>query len=1013
MNRPAGPAAFAVPAVALGLLLSTSPLGAQFVAQGGKLTGSGAVGAAHQGASVAVSADGNTLIVGGPQDNGSTGAAWVFTRAGGVWTMQARLVASDAIGPAAQGTSVGLSADGNTAIVGGPADDGYVGAAWVWARSGGLWRRQGAKLVGAGAAGSARQGSAIALSADGGTAAIGGPFDSFLEGAVWVFTRSGTTWTQQGPKLVGSFTPPVTQTGQARQGYAVALSADGDTLVFGGPDADAMTGAAWVFARSHGVWLQQGPRLVGTGTAGEAGQGQSVALSGDGDTALVGGPADGANRGSAWVFTRSAGVWTQQGARLVGTGHTGDSLLGRSVALSAFGNVALVGGPGDDANTGAAWIFTRSKGTWKQLGTKLVGAGAAGSATQAVAAALSLDGNTALLGGPPDASGAGAAWVFVNPAPPAASQLAFVQPPTDTVAGQPIRPPVTLQLLAGDDSPVARPDVNVTVGLSSGTGTLAGTLTRGTDFLGRAAFDDLVVDLSGTKRLLATGTGTSAVVSDPFEITSVTRLLPVVLDVASGSAHFVTEMALTNTSPAAVPVSMLYTASLGSKEGSGTVADSLQPGEQRRIADVLSYLRGKGLAIPPSAAQPQQGGTLLVTFQAAGAADPRLFSATARTASLTTAPQPAGRAGLAYPGLLPGESVTTSATIFGLRSTGSDRTNVAVFNMSSDPVTLRITVFSGAGDGVSVVFRSGETLPPWGWLQYGSREILDGTGIAQGWVTIERTSATGSFGAYAVVNDNETNDGSFVTPTEATAAANGVTVPVLVETSAFRSELTIANRSGSTATLTLSYVESNSPAFGPGGTAVVQLAPFEEQIIPEAIDWLRSHGVFVGPRDAAPYAGSLRISVAGTTAENVYAGARTASPSPAGGQFGLFTPGVYSGQEASAEATLFGLWADAENRTNVAVVNAGSDGAGTVVLQLQAYDGDAGGAPRGDALPVSLAPGQWAQPADFFRSSGVANGWVRVTRLSGTAPWIAYGVVNDGSRSGERTGDGAYVPMTK
>jgi len=157
-----------------------------------------------------------------------------------------------------------------------------------------------------------------------------------------------------------------------------------------------------------------------------------------------------------------------------------------------------------------------------------------------------------------------------------------------------------------------------------------------------------------------------------------------------------------------------------------------------------------------------------------------------------------------------------------------------------------------------------------------------------------------------------------VTPTAATAAATRLTVPVLVETSAFRSELTLANRSGVTATLTLNYVESSSPAFGPGGATTVKLAPFEEQIIPEAVDWLRSHGVFVGPLDAAPYVGSLRISVAGTTAENVFAGARTASPSPAGGQFGLFTPGVYSGQEAETEATLFGLWADAENRTNVA-----------------------------------------------------------------------------------------------
>jgi hypothetical protein len=97
---------------------------------------------------------------------------------------------------------------------------------------------------------------------------------------------------------------------------------------------------------------QQGPKLVGTG-AGAAAQGYSVALSGDGNTAIVGGPDDNA----AWVFTRSNGVWTQQGSKLVGTGAVGSAAQGVSVALSGDGNTAIVGGTGDNSNTGAAWIF--------------------------------------------------------------------------------------------------------------------------------------------------------------------------------------------------------------------------------------------------------------------------------------------------------------------------------------------------------------------------------------------------------------------------------------------------------------------------------------------------------------------------------------------------------------------------------------------------------------------------------------------------------------------------------
>src|SRR5262245_64477015 len=105
---------------------------AQFVQQGGKLAATDAVGEAHQGTSVALSSDGNTAIVGAPFDNVHTGAAWVWTRAGGVWTQGAKLVGTGADGQMDQGAAVALSGDGNTALVGGP----YASAVWVFTRSG-------------------------------------------------------------------------------------------------------------------------------------------------------------------------------------------------------------------------------------------------------------------------------------------------------------------------------------------------------------------------------------------------------------------------------------------------------------------------------------------------------------------------------------------------------------------------------------------------------------------------------------------------------------------------------------------------------------------------------------------------------------------------------------------------------------------------------------------------------------------------------------------------------------
>jgi hypothetical protein len=391
-----------------GLVCATRPASAQFTQQGPKLVGNGAVGTSEQGFSVALSADGNIAIVGGPFDNSSAGAAWVFSQSGGVWTQQgSKQVGAGAVGSAEQGSSVALSADGSTAIVGGPNDNSEEGAAWVSSLTGNV------KLpLGTGAVGNAFQGWSVALSADGNTAILGGLFDDADAGSVWIFTQSGGVWTQQGAKLFG-----LGAVGKASQGYSVALSADGNTAVVGGPNDNSDAGATWVFTRSSGVWTPGGTKLpLGTGAVGAAEQGYSVALSADGNTAIVGGPDDNSLAGAAWVFTRSGSVWTQQGPKLFGTGAVGAASQGTSVALSADGNIAIVGGPLDHSIVGAAWVFTRSGGgVWTQHGSKLVGSGAAGTSSQGASVALSADGTTAIVGGPTDNGATGAAWVFTSP----------------------------------------------------------------------------------------------------------------------------------------------------------------------------------------------------------------------------------------------------------------------------------------------------------------------------------------------------------------------------------------------------------------------------------------------------------------------------------------------------------------------------------------------------------------------------------------------------------------------
>jgi hypothetical protein len=396
----------------IALILIPNFLSSQFIQQGQKLLGSGSIGNSSQGRSVAISADGNTAIVGGYYDNTFSGAVWVFTRTNGVWTQQgSKLVGTGAVGRAFLGISVAISSDGNTAIAGGYGDNNFVGAAWVFTRSGGIWTQQGTKLVGTGAIGGSDQGWSVAVSSDGNTAIIGGWGDNNYDGAVWVFTRSGGIWTQQGQKLIGSGAVG----NNIYQGSSVAVSSDGNTFIEGGYWDDSRKGAAWVFTKSGVVWTQQGQKLIGTGGIGQSNQGFSVSISADGNTSIVGGNGDNGYLGAIWVFTRTGSVWTQLGPKLVGSGTIGNDIeQGGSVSLSADGNTAIVGGLGDNNYLGAVWVFTRSGIVWTQQGQKLVGSGAAGNAFQGGSVAISSDGSTFIEGGYTDNSDAGAVWVFVN-----------------------------------------------------------------------------------------------------------------------------------------------------------------------------------------------------------------------------------------------------------------------------------------------------------------------------------------------------------------------------------------------------------------------------------------------------------------------------------------------------------------------------------------------------------------------------------------------------------------------
>ncbi|MEA2209999.1 MAG: hypothetical protein QOF54_2476 [Solirubrobacteraceae bacterium] len=402
------------------------------------------------GYSVALSANGTTALVGAPADNGLAGAAWVFTRSGSTWTQQgpkltapeapAEAACSEGVSACGFGRSVALSADGATALIGAPRLDEARGAAWVFTRSGSAWTQFGEPLAPDGEArNSGSFGRSVALSGDGNTALVGAPTAQSTRGAAWTFQRSAGGFVHFGTALTAPGQPGPGD----HFGRSVALSSDGATALVGAPGDASRAGAGWAFARSSGGWLPSAARLTpGTEAVGEARFGSSVALSAGGDMALIGAPTDAEGVGAAWTFQRTGSItWAQLGPKLTAEGEVGAGQFGWSVALSADGQTALIGAPHDDAAIGAAWTLIRAGAGWTQEAEQLSGAAEPGKDLFGTGAALSGDSSTALIGAPRAAHRLGSVWTLLGPASPLPSvppvpPVVPVQPTPEGPTGQ-------------------------------------------------------------------------------------------------------------------------------------------------------------------------------------------------------------------------------------------------------------------------------------------------------------------------------------------------------------------------------------------------------------------------------------------------------------------------------------------------------------------------------------------------------------------------------------------------
>jgi len=346
------------------------------------------------GWSVTLSENGNTLAVGAYSDDNSggisAGSVYVFTRSGSTWTQQARLQANDAAASDQFGYSVSLSADGNTLAVGCPFDDNSngtnAGSVYIFTRSGSTWSQY--TRIQSSDTPSDTFGMTVCLTQRGNYLAIGCPANdtnASNAGAVYIFFILNSVWTQRA-KIQASDRATADAFGQSVYFLDPITSLIGDSgsvtsqpfyLAVGAPRAGVSdAGAVYVFtsaANDAATWAQQA--RVQANDAGSYGDsfGNSVALSQDALTLLVGQPARNGNIGGAYVFTRdgtSGSTWTQQALLLASDGVANDN-FGHCVAISSTGNSAVIGAPyvdrPSDINSGAVYLFTRANNSiWNQ-----------------------------------------------------------------------------------------------------------------------------------------------------------------------------------------------------------------------------------------------------------------------------------------------------------------------------------------------------------------------------------------------------------------------------------------------------------------------------------------------------------------------------------------------------------------------------------------------------------------------------------------------------------------------
>ena len=363
-----------------------------------KLTANDRAAGDYFGSSVSMDSTGTRMVVGSRYTDlpgaSNAGAAYIFVRTGATWTQEAKLSAGDVQAAAYFGMNVSMDSGGARAAVSANFADSAAGAVYVYIRTGVTWTQE-AKLSASDATSNRDFGTGIGIDSTGARVVVTSDQASvgalYYAGAAYIFVRSGVTWTQEA-KLSAS-----DATSNAYFGNSVSMDSTGVRIAVG---SSGGVGAVYIYTRTGTTWTQEA-KLTATDAVANDNLGTGVSIDSAGTRVAAGAASVNAggrsDTGAVYIFVRSGVTWTQE-TRLIATNPSlSYDILGTSVSIDSAGTRVAAGAPGTDYSAGTVLIFVRSGTAWTQE-TKLSASDAQASDYFGTSVSIDSDGTRVATG---------------------------------------------------------------------------------------------------------------------------------------------------------------------------------------------------------------------------------------------------------------------------------------------------------------------------------------------------------------------------------------------------------------------------------------------------------------------------------------------------------------------------------------------------------------------------------------------------------------------------------------